>query len=182
MNDRCSGGKDRVARLQALGRTVRVALVGCGSQKRLEPRPARKLYTSNLFRAAVEHAEQTTDEFWIISAFHGLLHPDTETEPYDRNLKKLRKSERESWAARVAWSLTTNYVGLEVELVIYAGRDYAAPLRSALHFARPRLKGTVTEPLAGLRVGERLAWFKRRRLHSKPQRANATAYEGADQP
>jgi hypothetical protein len=55
------------------------------------------------------------------------------------------------------------YVGLEVELAVYAGRDYGDPLRAALHFARPPLKGTVSEPLAGLNVGERLAWFQRQR-------------------
>src|SRR5262245_46127526 len=111
----------RLVRLQALGRPVKVALIGCGSWKRFAPKPARRLYESRLFCAAVEHAERTADEFWILSAFHGLLHPDKEVEPYDRNLKSLCKAERECWASRVAYSLATVYLGLKVELAIYAG-------------------------------------------------------------
>src|SRR6266542_471423 len=128
MDDRCSAADERLARLQALGRPVKVALVGCGVRKRLDRQPARHLYSGNLFRAALEHAERTADEAWILSALHHLLDLDEEIDPYNLSLKAYRKREREIWGDRVAVALSSKYGRLEVQLIAYAGREYIDPL------------------------------------------------------
>jgi hypothetical protein len=62
--------RERLARLVALGRPVKVALIGCGKSKRPGRHPARRLYSGPLFRASLEHAEHTADEVLILSALY----------------------------------------------------------------------------------------------------------------
>ncbi|MDQ0864970.1 hypothetical protein QF036_002551 [Arthrobacter globiformis] len=63
-----------------------VDLVGCASQKLRRPAPARELYVSQLFNKAAASAEQTCDRWYVLSAKHGLLHPDAILEPHDMKL------------------------------------------------------------------------------------------------
>ena len=62
---------------------MRAALVACGGAKRASGRPARELYTSDLFKLSLEWAERHADHgaVWIISQ-HGLLHPQQWVKPY----------------------------------------------------------------------------------------------------
>jgi hypothetical protein len=64
----------------------RIALVGCGSAKRDEPRPAKHLYSSGYFTLKRRYAEQHCDDWRILSAKHRLLGPDREIPPYDASL------------------------------------------------------------------------------------------------
>jgi hypothetical protein len=161
----------RIDRLRALGRPVRVALVGCGRKKREGRHPARDLYTGPLFRAALAHAERTADETVILSALHGLIDPADEIAAYDVRLESYRKREREWWAARVVSALALRYPGLAVELTIYAGATYADAVELGLRFrpawCRFELRD-VRRPLGRLPVGKRLAWFKRERAATTP--------------
>lgn len=63
-----------------------VGLVGCASQKLRRPAPARELYVSPLFKKASAYAEQACDRWYVLSAKHGLVHPDAIFEPYDMKL------------------------------------------------------------------------------------------------
>lgn len=66
--------------------TYTVGLVGCASQKLRRAAPARELYVSQLFKKASAYAEKTCDRWYILSAKHGLVHPDEVLEPYDVKL------------------------------------------------------------------------------------------------
>ncbi|MBT2549736.1 hypothetical protein J7I85_15680 [Arthrobacter sp. ISL-65] len=63
------------------GDTYRVGLVACASQKLQRPAPARDIYVSQLFRKASAYAEKTWDRWYVLSAKHGLVRPDTVLEP-----------------------------------------------------------------------------------------------------
>jgi len=162
---------ERVTRLAALGRPVRVALVGCGADKREGRHPARDLYLGALFRAGLRHAEATADETLIVSALHPVVDPDQPINAYDRSLDRASKAEREAWGRRVVSDLTARYAGLRVEVTIYAGATYADAIEGALRLVR---RSTETAsglamwrwltPLAGLGVGRRLGWYKAARL------------------
>jgi hypothetical protein len=131
----------------------RVALVGCAQEKLPSPALARDLYTSALFRAARRYAEETCDEWHVLSAAHGLVHPTRELAPYDVSLVTMPREERETWAARTAAELVQAFRGRPVRLVVLAGAEYARAVE---------LSGLPYDtPLAGLQVGERRAWFKR---------------------
>jgi hypothetical protein len=59
------------------------ALVQCASSKKDGRYPAQELYDSTYFEKKQAFADELTDEWWILSAKHGILHPDTVIEDYD---------------------------------------------------------------------------------------------------
>lgn len=136
---------------------IRVGLVGCGALKRPERAPARELYTGELFRRASSYAEEHYDAWWVLSARWGLVHPDTVLAPYNERLSG-RRPARLAWGREVARDLELVLCRLyavvdmdDVELYAHAGREYREPLEAA---------GLVlVAPLAGLGIGQQLAWY-----------------------
>ncbi|MGZ5227486.1 MAG: DUF6884 domain-containing protein [Burkholderiales bacterium] len=57
--------------------TQSIFLVSCVSRKAGMPLPARALYTSDLFRKVRAFVERAGGPWFILSAEHGLVHPDT---------------------------------------------------------------------------------------------------------
>lgn len=143
--------QERIGRLRALARPVRVGLISCGRAKRAHAAPARDLYVSSLFKLSLRAAKAWADEVFIVSALHGLVSLDRVLEPYEVALHSLRHRERGAWGARVASALQTHLHGLPVELRLYAGAEYARWIR--VHLPRT---WTVHEPLRGLPLGQRL--------------------------
>lgn len=135
----------------------RIALISCGAAKAPERRPARELYTSDLFRKSLAWAESQADRVFVLSALYGAVPLDREIAPYDFKLTQLRQRERETWAhCQVFGGDTIGERGRGRALLLLAGEEYS-------RFIRPEagLNGwAVHEPLAGLQVGQRLAWLK----------------------
>lgn len=129
-----------------------LALVGCGKAKAPSPRPARRLYTSTLFRLSLEHAEAQAARVWIVSALHGLVDPGEEIFPYALALGELEPSVQRAWGQAIAGNLEP---GEGRSLLLLAGGAYAAELRHSLA-ARGWL---LEEPLRGLSVCRRLHWL-----------------------
>jgi hypothetical protein len=129
----------------------RVALVSCVKSKRASATPARELYTSQLFRSLRGYAEARAEAWYVLSAEHGLLHPDQVIAPYERTLNTMRKADRLAWADRVQGQL------LEVlppgaEVIMLAGERYRTDLVPFL-----RAHGfSVEVPLEGLSLGRQL--------------------------
>jgi DGQHR domain-containing protein len=136
-----------------------ICLVGCCRQKLSHAAPARELYTSPLFQLAARYCSATCDQWFVLSARHGLVEPDQVLEPYDDALEGRRQSEREAWAERVVWQLRQRGL-LEAghRFQIHAGAVYA-------EFLAPLLK--AEQPLRGLPIGRRLSWY-RSRLEGMP--------------
>ena len=127
---------------------VRVGLVACSAGKSPEAAAARNLYTSPLFRKASTYAEATCDRWYVLSALHGLVHPDQILSPYDHTLR-IRDY---AWADRVVGQLEAALADVErPQLVILAGARYRAILdRSAWPYKVPML---------GLSIGQQFAWL-----------------------
>lgn len=139
------------------GMTITVGLVGCASQKLQRPAPARELYVSQLFRKASAYAEATCDRWYILSAKHGLVHPDTILEPYDVRLGTNHRTTPpiHQWADTVRGQLDTELAGLkDVTLVALAGEQYRTAL---LHSTWP-----YEVPMKGLGIGQQLGWLTAR--------------------
>lgn len=133
-----------------------VALVGCGKAKSETTKPARELYTGTLFRKAVAYAETHADEWYVLSAFHHLVHPDAVLQPYDRTFAGTRPMERFWWAHRVSEDLRRATAGRgPVHVIVLAGATYRDELLPMLR----RWAAEVTVPMDGLRLGEQLAWL-----------------------
>ncbi len=135
----------------------RVALVGCSARKLDRGAPARELYASPLFRAAVTYAEATCEAVRVVSALHGAVRLDAWLEPYDRSLRSFGKSDREGWGVRTVAELIGDFA-VPPMLVVLAGQVYADALVYGAHWHNlPRPE----EPLRGMKgCGARVAWLK----------------------
>lgn len=139
-------------RLEKLrGRTVRVCLVGCGKLKASEARPAKDLYLGQLFRAARAYAEQSCDDWVVLSALHGVVPPDQVLEPYDLTMGNLRIAERETWAHIARGQLRHRYRGLDVQFIGLAAEDYLEPLE---------VGRSIVRPLEGMGIGTRIKYLR----------------------
>jgi len=119
-------------------------LIQCTSSKRDEPAQARNLYDeSTLFRAMREYATAKDDDWCILSAKHGLVHPYTELEPYN----EFGLSEKQ--ATEIAEKLSE--IGITTVEVV-AGKKYTNPLVPELE----RREIGVIDNFAGMRIGDRV--------------------------
>jgi len=130
-------------------------LVSCVSAKLDRPAPARDLYVSPLFRKARAYVEAQRTPWFILSAEHGLLHPDTVTAPYERTLNTMGVAERRAWSRRVLSALEPLLSDVATVRFL-AGERYR-------EFVVPELEGRVLVevPLAGLTIGRQLQWYTR---------------------
>lgn len=140
---------------------MKIVLVGCGASKRpggpLDRWPARDLYTSALFDKARRWAETHGDRWFVLSALHGLVEPGAMIAPYDFTFAG-RKEYREAWPLRVVAQLAPHLSDGD-EVAILAGAEYATGIADGLRDLEIRVR--VSQPLRGLQIGERLAWFNR---------------------
>jgi len=131
----------------------RFALVSCGKLKLATPAPAKELYRSTLFKKARAFAETHYDGWFILSARHGALLPDTMVAPYE---EKLSPSRAEEWATQVVRVLVRQLPpGSRIDF--FGGGAYEGVARKLEELGHP-----VHRPLEGLQVGERLRWYKQR--------------------
>lgn len=136
--------------------TSTVFLVSCVSAKCSSAAPARDLYLSAWFRKARAWVESHGGRWFILSAAHGLVPPDQIIQPYEKTLKAMPVGERRAWASRVLASLATRLTWAPAEVVVVlAGERYREFLLEPLKALVPR----VEVPLAGLGIGEQLAWL-----------------------
>ena len=104
---------------------VRVALVSCAKKKQPTVAAAKDLYTSWRFRAMRRYAERNADVWYVLSAKHGLVHPDTVIEPYDVALASKSSWERREWARLVIGQLRDQLGDLSAnEYEVHAGAAY----------------------------------------------------------
>lgn len=136
-------------------RRPRIALIGCGKQKAATTCAARAMYRSQLFQASLRWALLHCNRVFILSAKHGLLDLDARVEPYNETLPR-RKADREAWGSRVGAQIVAAVGEVDATLVCLAGGKYA----DAISFDEPQWMYGWEEPLRGVEIGERLAWFK----------------------
>ena len=135
-----------------MGRTA--ALVSRVSSKMSRAAPAGELYTSPLFTKASSYARQIADEWYVLSAKHGLLHPDTVIEPYDKTLNGMRAAERRAWARRVVEQVR-DVLPAGDHVVFLAGVKYRENLLGPIK----DMGCTVEIPMEGLGIGKQLRWL-----------------------
>lgn len=141
-----------VAALSAKVRTLLVGLVSCSKSKLDHAAPARELYSpSFVFDRSARYVEQHCDEWFVLSAKHGLVDPDAVLEPYDETLAGAPKARREAWAEEVRAALRERYEGRPVKFVLMAGRSYSGAVEG--------LDAEVEEPLKGMGTGFRRRWL-----------------------
>ena len=137
-----------------------IGLVSCVKTKREEPATPRNLYISSYFEKMRDYAEQNHDDWWILSAKHGLLYPDADPiEPYDETLSGARVARKREWAEKVAEQLDEEgLLSGDVTLVLHAGKDYYKELLPLIEDSGV----SVEIPTEGLGIGDTQAWYQER--------------------
>lgn len=128
------------------GRTI--VLVSCVKSKVAYPAKAKDIYHSTLFRAQRAYAEKLADEWFILSAKHGLLDPEQGIEPYEQTLKGASAAHKKRWSAEVFGALK-KIIRPDDLIVITAGEDYCRYLLPLLR----GLENEVRRPLEGVTMG-----------------------------
>lgn len=139
------------------GRERRIGLVGCVKEKQAQPSPARNLYRSPLYHARKAYVERSCSSWFVLSAEHGLVHPDRWLEPYDVTLNDEPPSRRRVWSQDVLADLTRILGDLDGAVIeIHAGVAYRD---SGLVEGLEDRGATVVVPAEGLGLGEQLHFY-----------------------
>ena len=142
--------------------------MGCVKRKLDRAAPARDIYASPLWRHRREYAERYGVPWFILSAKHGLLSPDTHIEPYDLALADFSPAERRAWSQRVLDRLrdvTAVIAGMTIE--VHAGKLY---VEYGLERGLRQAGADVRRPLARIRgIGSQMAWYKEHLASAYPQ-------------
>jgi hypothetical protein len=137
-------------------RDARVILLGCVKLKLDHRAAAKDLYRSPLWAGRRAYAEASGHPWFILSAMHGLVEPDTSLDPYDLALSDISPSERRAWGERVVDPLERQFgtlTGMTFE--IHAGKAY----REAIAPGVVKRGASVHVPLDGLALGSQIAWY-----------------------
>ncbi len=131
-----------------------IFLVACVKGKVDHPAPARDLYTSAWFNKAKAFVEATGKPWYILSAEHGLVDPNTTLRPYDKTLYKMTPTQRRAWGRKVGAQLT-DILPPHSRVAVLAGKVYRKPIWNTLKDVALR----VYVPMEGLQIGEQLRWL-----------------------
>ena len=135
---------------------AKIGLVTCGSQKLKHPASAQDIYVSALFTKSRRWVEANCEQWYILSAKHGLLDPTLTIEPYNMTLNTMPSQDRWQWASGVVQAISQK-IQLSDRLVILAGQKYREHLIQPLEF-----KGYQIEiPMAGLPIDKQLQWLEK---------------------
>jgi len=128
-----------------------IGLVACCKTKLAEPAKAQDLYCSPLFRKAKAYCLAHYPRWFILSAKYGVVDPGEIIAPYDCTLLAQGKVARAKWGQLVYRQFVA--LGLAGNIfAAHAGKVYIAPLVDKLR---------IETPLAGLGIGQQLAWYGR---------------------
>jgi len=131
-----------------------IGLISCVSAKRPCAAQARDLYTSAWFTKSRAFAEQRFDEWFILSAKHGLVEPTQIIEPYEDTLNNRPACQRQDWAKRV-WAALCPRLNHTDRVTILAGEKYRAYLVPLIE----QHGCQVDVPMRGLGIGRQLQWL-----------------------
>ena len=139
----------------------RIGLVGCVKKKVGVPRVAKDLYVSTLFVGRRSYVERSSDEWWVLSAKHGLVHPDDVLLPYDVTLTEADRPARRSWSKQVLSAIDQRIQPMRGDVFeIHAGKEY----RESGLVDGLRDRGCVVEvPTEGRPIGVQLRFYKQAR-------------------
>jgi hypothetical protein len=130
-------------------------LLGCVATKRPRGGPAKELYCSPLWAGRRRYAEATGQPWFVLSALYGLVEPNRRIDPYDLALTSLSAADRRQWGEAVVADLAARVPLSEACIEVHAGSAYRAAIERPLHDRGARMR----VPLAGLGLGQQLAWY-----------------------
>lgn len=133
-----------------------IFLISCVSKKEKNKTEAKNLYISELFKKSYNYAKKIgggKEKIFILSAKYGIIKDTDVIEPYNITLNDFTEKQRKEWARKVYYKLI-ELIKPEDEIVFLAGENY-------IKYLRMILKNKKSEPMKGLKIGERLKYLKK---------------------
>lgn len=140
-------------------------LVACSKRKAKEPCAAKDLYQGTLFKASRAYAEAHGGHWRILSAQHGVVHPDTVIAPYDLCLAN--HPHLDDWQRDILEQLRKE--DLSGGVIFLCGVTYRTWLEAMLMTLDVAV---YRSPLEGLGLGQQVAYL---RQYSLPLKNNAVS-------
>ncbi len=141
----------------------RIGLVGCVKQKTRKAQMAQDLYISTLFGGRRSYVEANCDEWWILSALHGLVGPKEELAPYEFTLKKLGVRDRRAWTSKLMIDIEERIHPLRGETFeVHAGAEYR---NFGLIAGLTRIGCNVVIPTEGMPIGKQLKFYREQEIN-----------------
>ena len=141
----------------------RIGLVGCVKQKAHSAQKAEDLYISTLFSGRRSYVEANCDEWWILSALHGLVGPKEELAPYEFTLKTLGVRDRRDWTSQLLIEIKEWIHPLRGETFeVHAGAEYR---NFGLTNGLTRIGCNVVVPTEGMPIGSQLKFYKEQEIN-----------------
>ena len=116
----------------AVVRSGRVVLVGSSGATGEESDAAGRLFRSDGFARAREHAVHSRLPWFVLSAKHGLLDPDDVISPFEVQIDDQSAAYRTAWGEWVVAQLADRVQLDGVTVEVHGGVDFAQPLRQPL--------------------------------------------------
>lgn len=133
-----------------------VCLVACTSRKSDHPAQAEFIYKSPLFLAARNYAEKRANQWFILSAKHGLLSPQDVIEPYNESLLDQSDLQRRDWAERVHQDLLAR-IPAGGRVIFLSGSAYRSHLGPKLEADGRK----TAAPMSAMGIGSQIAWLQK---------------------
>jgi hypothetical protein len=125
-------GVDGASSRGAVVRSGRVVLIGSSGATAEESDAAGRLFRSDGFARAREHAVHSRLPWFVLSAKHGLLDPDDVISPYEIQIDDQPAAYRTAWGEWVVAQLADRLQLDGVTVEVHGGVHFAQPLRQPL--------------------------------------------------
>jgi hypothetical protein len=112
--------------------SARLLLVGSSGATAADPMPAGQLFASPGFARARDAAVRAGLPWFVLSAKHGLLHPEDVVGPSDEQIGDRSAGYRTAWGEWVVAQLAERVRLDGVTVEVHGGVDFAQPLRQPL--------------------------------------------------
>ena len=139
--------------------TVDLFLLGCVKTKFNRVSASKNLYRSTLWKYRRAYAEMHNLPWYILSAKHGFLDPESWIAPYDLTLADLPTAERRKWSQRTLDDLLARVPDLRGKAIeIHAGKPY---VEHGLEYGLRKAGAIVLRPLKHVAgQGVQYKWYR----------------------
>jgi hypothetical protein len=154
-----------------------IYLITCSKEKGQKKAPAKDLYKSERFKYSRNLAEVYADQWFILSAKHGLLKPSDLITPYETCLHELDTTTRHKWYKMVINQLTP-YLNTDSQVVYIGDEEYAQEI--SLFLSEKNIP--LFMPFRHLMEENRILWLKQVQPSSHRMREVTKLYSMLNNP
>jgi hypothetical protein len=132
----------------------RIFIITCSENKLDYENQAKNLYTSQRFKLAKDIAEKYGDDWFIISAKHGLLKPTDIIQPYNASILEFSLQEKQKWAKK-AFLQIIELSGKNIKLICLGDPEYFKQLAIEAN----KKKVNIYIPFKHISKDNRIKWL-----------------------